>query len=519
MRRSDKYPSAGIALAGAALAGAVLSGCAAGPSMPPDYAVAGQAQGSPATPTTTAPPPPPHAGVPQQQPRWRPCRTDPTVGLPPGPDGLVIECATITGPLDPATSQSDVGIDLTRARTAATPQDAAPLVLMAGSDQSSRSALAGLATGTGGAVVDARPVVAVDRRGTGPSTDPACFTGTDAADLTAAGRGGDPVARAQSMMDTVNRVTVSCTDVLRPAVDAFDAVHAASDIDTLRNYWGVDKIALLTLGDASDVALAYQANVPGHLARLIMDSPGPLRVDAATTAERRAQADQAALARFVSDCTATGCAAGPDPARTLGTLLDSAEMGLIRGVSSGSVLTVVRQTLADSARPWDQRVARLGELIGGAARGEVDALRVFADAQAVTSGEFVAQCSDAPPPATPDQSHTAQTDWAGKYPVFGADAAVRMLTCASWPSHQEPDLPEGFDVPVLLFSGAADTVVGSGAVDSVTAAIARTGSPAATVTWEGVGHGALWGSGCAVEQLGRYLDDAAIPPGGTACPV
>ncbi|QDQ97586.1 alpha/beta hydrolase [Tomitella fengzijianii] len=514
MRRSGKYPLTGIALVGLA-----LSGCAAGPSIPPDYAVAGQAQGSPAEPTTSAPPPPPQAGVPQKEPRWRPCRTDPTAGLPPGPDGLVIECATITGPLDPATSQSDVGIDLTRARTAATPEDAAPLVLMAGSGQSSRSALAGLATGTGGPVVDARPVVAVDRRGTGPSTDPACFADTDAADLTAAGRGGDPVARAQSMMDTVNRVTVSCTDVLRPAVDAFDAVHAASDIDTLRNYWGVDKIDLLTLGDASDAAMAYQANLPGHLARVAMDSPGPFRVDAATTAERRAQSGQAAFARFVSDCTATDCAAGPDPARTLDTLVASAQMGLIRGVSDGSVLTVVRQTLADAALPWDRRVARLGDLIGGAAGGDVDTLRVFADAQAITSGGFVARCSDAPPPATPDQSHTAQTDWADKYPVFGADAAVRMLTCSSWPSHQEPDPPEGFDVPVLLFSGAADTVVGAGAVDSVSAAIARTGSPASTVTWEGVGHGALWGSGCAVDQLSRYLADASIPPGGTACPV
>src|SRR5699024_9485387 len=101
----------------------------------------------------------------------------------------------------------------------------------------------------------------------------------------------------------------------------------------------------------------------GHLARVVMDSPGPLRVDARTMAERRAQAGQAALARFFSDCTAAGCAAGPDAAATLNTLLDSARAGLIRGVSAGSVLTVLRETLADASTPWDQRVRRLGELI------------------------------------------------------------------------------------------------------------------------------------------------------------
>lgn len=487
--------------------------------MPPDFAVEGHTPGTPGSPETSpAPPRPPQAGVPANEPSWRPCPSDPAAGLPPGPDGLTIECATLAGPMDPATTRQNVGIDLTRARTAATPQDAPPLVLMAGTEESSRQALARLATGPNGAILDTRPVVALDRRGTGPSTNPDCFTGSDAADLTAAGHGGDPASRAQSMMDTVKQVTVSCTDVLRPAVDAFDAVHAASDIETLRSYWGVDKIALLTLGDASDVALAYQANVPGHLARVVMDSPGPLRVDARTTAERRAQAGQAAWARFVSDCTASGCAAGPDAGATMNTLLDSAQTGLIRGVSRGSVLTVVRQTLSDAATPWDQRVRRLGELIHGAATGDVGTLHTFADAQAITGGEFSARCSAAPPPATPDQSQAAQKAWGDQYPVFGVDSALRMLTCGAWPSHQDPALPDGFDVPVLLYSGAADPVTGAGAVDSVSAALARTGAQAATVTWEGVGHGVLWGSQCAADQARRYLADAALPPSGTGCP-
>ncbi len=503
-----------LAAAAAALA---CTGCAAGPSGTPQFAIAGHTDGTTGSATPT-PAPPPALEAPHTAPGWHACPGDPAAGMPPGPQGLTIQCATIAGDVDPATSSAQLPIDLTRAVAAGTPADAPPVVLVAGTAQSSRHALAALATGAGAALLDSHPVVAVDRRGMGPSTDPDCFAGTDAADLTAAGRGGDPLTAAQSMMRTVTDATVSCTDELRPSVDAYDAVHAASDIEALRTYWGVDRIGLLAVGDGSDVALAYAAHAPGRLARLVLDSPGPLRVDAQTAAERTAQADQAALARFVADCTATGCAAGPDPAGTLTTLLDSAQTGLIRGIGRGTVLTAVRRTLADASVPWDQRVSALGDLLHGAATGDVPTLRTIAGTQALTSGAFVARCSDAPPPATPDQSQKAQQDWAARYPVFGADAAVRMLTCAAWPSHADPALPGALDVPVLLYSGAADPVTGAGAVDSVTAALTRAGTRYASVSWEGVGHGVLWGSACAGEQLGRYLSDAALPSDGTACP-
>lgn len=518
-QRHDTWHPRGVRRFGIiVLLGLLCAGCAAGPSTRPDFAIAGHTEGTPGETGTQAPAPPAPPETPTHEPSWRACPEDPAAGLAPGPDGLSIECARIAGALDPATSQSNLAIDLTRASTAATPDDAAPVVLVAGTDQSSRRALAELATGPSADLLAEHPVVAVDRRGMGPSTDPDCYAGTDGADLTRAGTGGDPLARAQSMMDAVTTATVSCTDVLRPAVDAFDAVHAASDVETLRSYWGVDRIAMLAVGAGSDVALAYAANVPEHVARMVLDSPAPVRLDAPALAERRAQADQAALARFEADCAATGCALGPDPAGMLATLLDSARSGIIRGVSEGSVLTVIRQTLADAGAPWDERVRRLGDLLHGAATGDVDSLRVFADAQAISSGAFAASCSDAPPPATPAQSEKAQSEWSQRYPVFGADSAVRMLTCAAWPSHQDPALPDKLDIPVLLYSGAADPVAGTGSVDSVNAALTRTGTTTSTVSWEGVGHGVLWNSTCATKQLGRYLGGAALPPNGTACP-
>lgn len=499
------------------LLGLLCTACAAGPSSRPGLAIAGHSAGSPAEETTDAPSTPAPPDVPTRTPGWHQCPNGPVPG-PDAPAGLTFTCATISGPLDPKTSDAGVRIDLTRAATDETPDGAAPIVLVAGTAQSSRDALGTLAGSPGGALLGSHPVVAVDRRGMGPSTDPDCFARGDGADLTTAGRGVDPQARAQSMMDTVDAVTVSCTDVLRPAVDAFDAVHAASDIDTLRTYWGVDRIALLTVGSGSDVALAYAAHQPDHLARLILDSPQPVRQDAATIAQHRAQADQAALARFESDCIEAGCAIADDPGGTLDTLLDSARTGLIRQVSPGSVLTVIRRTLSDDSRNWDQRVDRLGDLLHGAATGDVETLEVFANARSLTSGAFVAQCSDAPPSVTVEDAIQAQTDWAQRYPVFGTDAAVRMLTCGSWPSHPDFALPDNLDVPVLLYSGAADPVVGAGSVDSVTAALTRAGISFSAVNWGGVGHGALWNSTCSAQQFGRYMSDAVLPPDGTACP-
>lgn len=499
------------------LLGLLCTACAAGPSSRPGLAIAGHSAGSPAEEPTGTPSPPAPPDVPTRTPPWHQCAGGPAPGQD-SPAGLTFTCAKISGPLDPKTSETGVHIDLTRATTAETPDDAPPVVLVAGTAQSSRDALEALAGSPGGALLTSHPVVAVDRRGMGPSTDPDCFARGDGAELTTAGPGVDPQARAQSMMETVDAVTVSCTDLLRPAVDAFDAVHAASDLDTLRTYWGADRIALLTVGSGSDVALAYAAHEPDHLARLILDSPQPVREDARTIAQHRAQAGQAALARFEADCAGTDCAVADDPAGTLDMLLDSAQTGLIRQVSPGSVLTVIRRTLSDASKTWDARVSTLGDLLHGAASGDVDTLEVFAGARSLTSGAFVALCSDAPPPATIDDSVQAQTDWAARYPVFGADAAVRMLTCGSWPSHPDFTLPDGLDVPVLLYSGSADPVVGVGSVDSVTAAFDRAGIESAAVSWGGVGHGVLWNSACSAQQLGRYLDDAVLPPDGTACP-
>ena len=137
---------------------------------------------------------------------------------------------------------------------------------------------------------------------------------------------------------------------------------------------------------------------------------------------------------------------------------------------------------------------------------------------AITDGQFTASCSDAPSPATPEQSTEVQAKWRAQYPQFGVDSAVRMLMCAAWPSHTPPPALNSIPIPVLLLSGAADPVVGSGSVDTVAAALDRTGTDSAVVSWAGVGHGALWNSDCAASAVTGYLDIGELPDLRTACP-
>src|SRR5690606_31554830 len=126
----------------------VIAGCGVGPSDRPGVAVERPGAGGPAPEQTTTPPEPPRAGLPQSDLSWIDC-TEPTLrllGLGPAPDGLVLECAEYSTPIDAAGAVIGTFRNgAMRARLPQTPADAPPLVLTSGSDRSSSATLAGLA--------------------------------------------------------------------------------------------------------------------------------------------------------------------------------------------------------------------------------------------------------------------------------------------------------------------------------------------------------------------------------------
>ncbi|MFC4126802.1 alpha/beta fold hydrolase [Nocardia rhizosphaerae] len=501
----------------------MLAGCGAGPSDRPAVAVErpGAGGGQTEAPTT---PEPATADVPQTELAWADCTatTLESLELGPGPAGLVLECADFATPIDTAgTVLGTFRAGALRARLPQTPPDAAPLVLTSGADRSSASTLAGLAVGPDSALLAAQPVVAVDRRGIGASQPIDCIPAQLRSvlhDLGQTGVGGDD--QVEAVAGYSQDATIACRDFLQPYEGTFDAPHAADDIEQLRKQWQVDKINLIGTGNGAKVALSYARRYGDHLARLVLDSPEPVGADATTMAEAAVTGAEAALTAFAQRCRAAGCALGDDPRAAVTALMGEAAAGELGTITAADLSTALIGFLSSPRGDQASRVNTLADILAAAERGDRGPLAalVTRETAAIDSdGEFVNRCTDSRLPPTQDKARELAETWAGKYPVFGRVAALELMVCSAWPVSTAPPLPTDLDLPVLVFAGVADPVVG-GAGGSVTGALGTAGARHATMTWQGWGHPVVAHSGCAQQAVTDYLADAELPADGGACP-
>ncbi|WP_280424437.1 alpha/beta hydrolase [Nocardia carnea] len=500
----------------------MIAGCGAGPSDRPHVAV--ERPPVPGDSATSAEvPPPPAAEVPKNELAWRDCtrETFDELGLGPGPAGLVLECADFSTPIDTAgTVRGNFRAGALRARLPQTPADVPPLVLTSGVDRSSTATLAGMVTGPAGALLAAQPVVAVDRRGIGSSQAIDCLPDeirSGLQDNAQFAPGGDPVA---AMVDLSRNGTIACRDFLQPYDGTFDAAHAADDIEQLRREWDVERIALLGTGSGALVGLEYGRKYGDRLARLVLDSPAPVGVDAVTRAETAVQGAEAALSAFAQQCAGIACSLGPDPRAKVTELVGKAAAGQLGDISANAVRTAVTGFLGSPRADQSSRVAELADALSAADRGDRGPLQAIIDRQEQATagdGQFVNSCTDIPQPPPAPQVTDLSGIWAGKYPAFGRSAALSMLVCSAWPVTEAPPALEKLELPVLVLTGAGDPVTGA-AQASVTGALGAAGARHATMIWQGWGHPASAHSGCAQTAVVEYLKDGKLPGDGTACP-
>ncbi|MBF6266669.1 alpha/beta hydrolase [Nocardia farcinica] len=500
----------------------VIAGCGAGPSDRPGVAVERPGVGGGPAPEETTQAEPPRAQVPTADLSWHDC-TAPTLnllGLGPAPAGLVLECAEYSTPIDAAGSVlGNFRNGAVRARLPQTPTDVPPLVLTSGNDRSSSATLAGLAVGPAAPLLATRPIVAVDRRGIGTSQPIDCLPPEIRTGLAEHARGAaDPIAR---MAELSQEATISCRDFLQPYESTFDAAHAADDIEQLRKQWQVEHIDLLGSGNGATVAIAYARKYGDHLARLVLDSPEAVGTDAVTREEQRLQGAEAALTAFAQRCTALGCALGADPRAAVADLVRRADAGELGTLSTAGLLTAITGFLGAPRADQATRVAELADALAAAGRGDrtaLDNLVLRESAATASDGQFVNRCTDIQQPPTAVQAAELAQAWGQKYPVFGRQAAIGLMTCSAWPVSAAPPLPEELDLPVLVLAGVADPVVGTGGQSSVTGALGSAGARHASVSWQGWGHPVLPHSGCAQQMVADYLAEARLPRDGSACP-
>jgi pimeloyl-ACP methyl ester carboxylesterase len=331
--------------------------------------------------------------------------------------------------------------------------------------------------------------------------------------------GDDPVA---NLSDVANTATTNCTDAIGQGATAYDNSHAASDIERLRSLWDVPAVALVGIGNGAQVALAYAASRPDRVARLILDSPVALGINAEAAAEQRVKGQQAALDAFAAQCVAVNCALGPDPKGAVSALLADARAG--KGPGGAPVAAVANAITVALGFPTSGRVnstTGLANALAAARSGDANQLNnLIGHAYAVndSDGQFVNACSDAINRPTPDRVRELVVAWGKLYPQFGTVAALNLVKCVHWPTGSPPAPPKDLKVDVVLAGVQNDPIVGIEGVAATAATIINANAASKRVMWQGIGHGASIYSPCAVPPLIGYLNSGKLPATDTYCP-
>ncbi|OBH89623.1 alpha/beta hydrolase [Mycobacterium sp. E2733] len=502
----------------------VVAGCVPGLAADPRFATNSGAR--PQGAATTKPPPsgPPPLAAPKNDLPWHDCtsRVFGDAAVPPAA-GVQLDCANYDADLDPnggGTGTMSVGV--VRARSNQTPRDAGPLVFTTGSDLPSSAQLPVWLSRGGADVLQTHPIVAVDRRGMGMSNPIDCRDTSDRQimrDQAQFQTGDDPVA---NLSDVANNATTNCTDAIAPGASAYDNAHAASDIERLRSLWDVPAVALVGIGNGAQVALAYAAARPDKVARLILDSPVALGVNAEAAAEQQVKGQQAALDAFAAQCIAVNCALGPDPKGVVSGLLADARAG--KGPAGASVAQLASAITVALGFPSGGRVnatTNLANALAAARSGDTNQLTNLinhAGATQDSDGQFVNSCSDAVNRPTPDRVRELVVAWAKLYPQFGTVAALNLVKCVHWPTGSPPAPPKSLKVDVLLLGVQNDPIVGTDGVAATAATVINANAASKRVMWQGIGHGASIYSSCAVPPLIGYVNSGKLPGTDTYCP-
>ncbi|MGE2836745.1 alpha/beta fold hydrolase [Mycobacterium sp. SMC-4] len=512
---------------GAAVAVAVslaVAGCSPGLAANPRYATDSGAGPQGAAPTTDQAAGPPAIEAPKNDLSWRDCtaRVFSSAAVDPIP-GVRLECASYDADLDPISGATgSVSIGVVRAMSAQTPVDAGPLVMTTGSDVPTSVQLPAWLSRAGADVLKTRPVVSVDRRGIGLSGALDCRDVYDRQEMFEQAQfqsGDDPVAALSSITMTA---TTNCTDTIAPGDSAYDNAHAAEDIERLRTMWDVPALALLGIGNGAQVALAYAGSHPNKVARLVLDSPLPLGIADEAATEQRVKGQQAALDAWATQCAAANCPLGADPKAAVDALLNAARAG--NGPGGASLAAVADAISTALAFPRGGRLDATNDLafaVADARSGDTNRLNNLinqAETLRQSDGQFVNGCSDALNRPTPDRVRELVVAWGKQYPQFGVVGALDMVKCLHWPSGAAPKEPAGLEIPTLLLGVQNDPIVGNEGVAAVAATAINAGSANRRVIWQGIGHGAVVYSPCALPPVLTYLDDGQLPDTDTYCP-
>lgn len=456
---------------------------------------------------------------------WRDCESELAgrLAVPRAAGSTEVRCATLTAPANHETVGGPrIALALTRVSRPETPADAPPLIVASGTTLTGQRAAMLLAQ-QDSPLVRARPVITVDRRGTGQSDPLVCIPPAQRQvfDTGGAARPGLPIdARVDALREAAVIASTDCGDQLGPLLTHYGPIDAAGDLETIRGALGVPALGLMSIGDGADTVLAYAAAHPKRVARLILDTPTRYGGTQIARTEDLAKGTRAALTAFADQCRALDCALGDDPAAALAGAFSRAAAGDLGRFTDTDLMRAVTVALASGPGTRTERIGRVSDAVAAARAGQsgpLTAVVAWAVQAAYTDGQLIARCSDSAQQAGTEQVVAAARDWADRYPPAGAPIALAAMHCGAWPAM--PALPPlgGLEVPAVLALGAADPFSTTTVTDVLAGQLSMAGARPATVTWAGLGSAAVLRSTCMQTAVDGYLADLGAP-NTRACP-
>ncbi|WP_020658052.1 alpha/beta hydrolase [Amycolatopsis benzoatilytica] len=519
-RRSPSRSRLRARLAAATLGVFALAGCTTGPSVRPAVIDNDGHPGAAPPPSSAAVPLPPLAEPKKTSLRWANCDAETRQRMPEPalPDSLHLTCARINSPLD---APDDTQHLLARIFVLKAGDGPIPLVVVndVGGEPGSLFA-ARLATQLPPDFLKKFSLIGVDRRGTGQSGIVQCVP----LEVRSALLGADPAQGGLGdVLDASRRAGQQCSLDLDTAKTALDSWRTAGDLDQLRRQLGMDRLNALGRGDGSKVLSDYAVRYPAQVGRMALDGVPDPGQDRAAVLDAVAAGAQATFDAFSADCAARSCSLGDAKAalKTVTDRLRTSPVDTPDGVTMdpGVATYAVYLGLANRSN-W----TALADALAAAKNGDVTALAGFVDPAladlhgrtARIGGTIATRCNDSATRLPADQLDRAADAMRAKYPQFGVAVAQELAWCGAWPVRREPLPPAGAP-------GAPPILVAATATDPVTPGIGTTRAAdqmpsAVTITWQGVGHGAVGQSPCVTAAAQAFLVDGKIPDGGTLCP-
>lgn len=520
--------SAAVTAALAAVLMAVLASCSVGPSSRPPLATIGE---PPTTAGSTAPSSSPlgPGGVGQQaEPlEWGSCPSTIPSTSTSGVD-VTLDCSSLRVPVtrNQTTDRDTQDLQIARARTTDTPQDAPSLVVVLGEPGEYGTArIADVAASVPAALRAGYAVVTLDLRGTPGSWDGERCFGDDALSDLLSPPIDASTEQGADLVDSISKTIVfDCADTERTRITDVGTTAASDDLDTLRAALGTETLTFLGRGVGATLGAVWAHRYPARVQRLVLDSPADPLPTAAEVATTRAAALETALTSFSDDCSSRtdGCPLGDDPRARVVDLVDAlgdsgraADRSLVTG---GSVLLLLADRLGDPER-WPA----LTTALAAAMDDDVTAVAELLDADShdaegddLLEPRLEFRCNDNGQRLTGAALREAAAAARQKAPLFGAFLVGQAGLCGAWPSSTTAlgRLSGAGAAPILVAGSTGDPVASYAGAQSVS----RQLTSASLITWQSGTHGTVPASSCVSGAVTQYLTDGTLPPSGRLCP-